>query len=220
MTDIIIVLGNYLNDDGSLSLVNRERCFRALELLDSQVSALLILSGGRVNKNAPHSEAEAMRQYFLSQGVSDDIIIIEDQSKNTFENAKYCMEIIRKLDWRELFLVSSSYHINRWYFNPIKFFKKYHKVSVTPVVCFDSNVMEITPFEKDKQSTLVVFNKKKQLVEIAKEFYGNIFAIKINSKQKENKKSTPFLGTEAEVQSVVAQIKKLYGIENLDLQRK
>lgn len=219
MTDVIIVLGNYLCDDGSLSLINRERCFHALELLKTRNSALLLLSGGKANTLAPQSEAEAMRQYFLLNGVSDDIIITESQSKNTFENVKFCMEIIKKIDFSELFLVSSSYHINRWYFNPIRFFKKYHDIKVAPVACFDSNVIRLTPFEKERQTTLVIFSKNKQLSQITKRFDGNLFALKIKTKQKDNKKTTLFLGTEDQLNSVTNHIKKLYGIEKLDTQR-
>ncbi len=219
MTDIIIVLGNYLNDDGSLSLINRERCFHALKVLKGRQSALLILSGGKANGKAPHSEAEAMRQYFLSYGVSENLIITESQSKNTFENVKFCMDIIRRIGFGEIFLVSSSYHINRWYFNPVRFFKIYHNMVVTPVACFDSSVFMVTPFDKDRKSTLVVFSNKKQLDNMANRFEGNIFAIKIKTKQKQGKKTTTFVGTEEETDKVASYIKNLYGIENLEIQR-
>ena len=56
-------------------------------------------SGGK-GADEPVSEAEAMRRYLLEQGIPEERILVEDRSRDTFENMKFSKEIIWAVDPR------------------------------------------------------------------------------------------------------------------------
>jgi hypothetical protein len=180
--DYIIVLGQYLDNNGTLSLQCRERCFYAYTLYQEGKGNKFLLSGGVVNKTAIISEAEAMKNYLISMGVNKEIIVKEDESQNSYENAKFCSIILKNLGYNKLILVSSSYHIYRWYFNPVRFFKWFFKLKVVPMCCMDSLITIVNPFDAQKSSIFVVVEDDANLNEYIKNNLNkNIFLKHANS---------------------------------------
>ena len=57
-------------------------------------------------------EGVAMATYAKDKGVSDERIIVEDKSKNTYENLLFSSKLIDK-DNHKLALVTTSYHVFR-----------------------------------------------------------------------------------------------------------
>ncbi len=218
MSDIIIVLGNYLLDDGSLSLVNRERCFHAYSIFLKN-NSILLLTGGKANTNAPLSEGEAMKNFFLGKGVGEELVIVEDKSKNTFENTKFCAEILRTIKRENVILVSSSYHINRGYFNPIKFFAKYQKLAVIPSACFDSGIKQVNEFRQERESELVIYSKTKKLLEHTNNERKNYFAIKRKGKQQYDNVKMRFWDSDANAKELVEHLKVIYNLDKISVQR-
>lgn len=219
MSDIIIVLGNYLVDDGSLSLINRERCFHAYGLYKSSKNCVLLLSGGVVNEKAPCSEAEAMKRYFLALGVAENAIITETKSRNTFENTKFCGEILASMEYNKLILVSSSYHVNRGYFNPVKFFARYTHLSVMPFPCFDSGIKLIKFSEEIKDTELIVYKNKKHMLAYTDASNKNCFAIRLKGKQQINKEKIQFFDNTANINELTKIIKNIYGVSSIAVVR-
>lgn len=218
MSDIIIVLGNYLLDDGSLSLVNRERCFHAYTIFDSN-NSILLLSGGKANTVAPFSEGQAMKNFFADKGIDEKFILVEEKSKNTFENAKYCAEMLKERQWKRLILVSSSYHINRGYFNPVSFFSKYQNLKVNPVACFDSGITAINMFDKERESELVIYSSVKKLSKYTNDNGKNYFAIKRKGKQQINAAKLRFWDNDANAKELTEHLKDIYQIDKVSLKR-
>ena len=56
---------------------------------------VFVPSGGKGN-NEIIAEGVAIKNYLLKQGISKDEIIVEDKSKNTYENIKFSSELIKK----------------------------------------------------------------------------------------------------------------------------
>ena len=74
------------------------RIDRALAFIDKQEKAtgkrpLLVLSGGQ-GPGENISEAEAMRRYAVNKGVPEESILLEDKSKNTYENFHNSKELL------------------------------------------------------------------------------------------------------------------------------
>ena len=72
-----------------------------------------IPSGGQGPDEAV-SEAQAMKDYLVSKGVTDDRIVMEDQSGNTFENMKFSKAKIDELgNTDKIAFATTNYHVFR-----------------------------------------------------------------------------------------------------------
>lgn len=109
----LIVLGNRLNEDGSLSVKGEKRCeitFRAVRLFQPE---LIILTGGTTNLSAGISEAYAMKRRLTELGLEEDNLVLEEKATDTTENARYSLEIVRKNNIGEVIVISSIEHFGR-----------------------------------------------------------------------------------------------------------
>ena len=116
--DFIIIHGCWFRPDGTLPPLLRGRADRALEFWHAQKEktgreARFIPSGGQ-GGNEPMAEAEAIRQYLLSRGMEDRLILPEDQSMNTYENMDFSRKIIEEENPEsQVVFATSSYHVFR-----------------------------------------------------------------------------------------------------------
>lgn len=85
--DYVIVLGARVKEDGiSKSLKNR--LDKAIDYLDENPGTILVLSGAK-GEDEPVSEAEAMKDYLVFNGVKETQLILEARSYSTVENIAY-----------------------------------------------------------------------------------------------------------------------------------
>lgn len=121
---VAVVLGNRLNDDGSITDIMEKRLRTALKANGLFCPDYIVVSGGIANDKAGISEAQTMRDYLVERGVSAQKIILEDKSLTTKQNAEYSVPICAKLNATELILITSLEHASRHFLNPIKLFNK------------------------------------------------------------------------------------------------
>ena len=119
--EVLVVLGNKMNDDGSFSVEMMKRLTKTLEVVKNYDKVLCC--GGIANTIAGVREADKMREY-----------LIENNSTTTKENAKFSKEILEELGVREITLLSSKSHIRRCYLNPVLLFRKWAKVKVKATI--------------------------------------------------------------------------------------
>ena len=112
---VAIVLGNRLNDDGSLSEIGKERLVLAKEIDELFNPDYFILSGGVANAKAKISEAEAMYNYLAQSGFNKEKLIIEKDSMTTVQNARYSVPLAKDLGAEVIMVCTSPYHFG----NPI-----------------------------------------------------------------------------------------------------
>lgn len=116
--DFIIILGCWFRPDGTLPPLLRGRADQALAFWRRQMEksgkeARFIPSGGQ-GGNEPMPEAEAIRNYLLSRGVNERLILTETESVNTLQNMGFSREIIRNTDPEgKAVFATSSYHVFR-----------------------------------------------------------------------------------------------------------
>jgi uncharacterized SAM-binding protein YcdF (DUF218 family) len=134
--DAIVVLGSSLAEDGSLPPHARQRAERAVTLHAAGVAPRLIFSG-RCNLMAsgdPHvTEAAAMAAHAVSLGVPREVVLLEEESKDTIGNAYFVLR--RHLEpngWTSVRVVTSDFHVPRttWVFQ--KVFGAAYDVSFSP----------------------------------------------------------------------------------------
>jgi uncharacterized SAM-binding protein YcdF (DUF218 family) len=114
--DYIIVLGAGLLDGEKVTPLLAKRVDRGIHLYQKQLrkkkkSVIFIMSGGQ-GLDEKISEAQAMKNYALSQGVLEEDIILEDRSRTTYENMKYSKCIIGDIKAHVLFC-TTNYHVFR-----------------------------------------------------------------------------------------------------------
>lgn len=72
----------------------------------------LIISGGRV-KGEARSEADLMRELLQQEFVGIEECHIEEQSRTTYENAKFTAEFLKENDIHKIVLVTHAWHMPR-----------------------------------------------------------------------------------------------------------
>lgn len=113
--DAIIVLGAGLINGTKpcRTLVNRLN--RMIEIYNTDDNKPYIIVSGGKGSDEKISEAEAMKNYLIEKGIKEDKIILEEQSKNTYENFKYSKEKLKDIEKEDMKIafVSSDFHIYR-----------------------------------------------------------------------------------------------------------
>lgn len=114
--DTLIVLGAQVNGT-KLSNSLKLRLDRAKEYLDENPDTKAIVSGGKGSGEAI-SEAEAMYDYLIEQGIDARRLIKEECSTNTNENLKYSLEILEKQEHKnpkelKIGIVTNGFHVFR-----------------------------------------------------------------------------------------------------------
>ena len=99
-----------LNDSG-------DRVWQAARLYKQGVAQRMVLSGGQFNAD-PRREAEAlgMKLFMLDMGVPEQALLVEDQSRTTFENALRTRALLGERlgeGKHTIALVTSAYHMGR-----------------------------------------------------------------------------------------------------------
>jgi len=123
MSDVIIVLGRGIKEDGSLPLDPRSRVEKAVQLYRQGVAPLIIMSGAWTYHFAIQpkwSEATAMKKYAIELGVPASAIIEESKSMDTIGNVYFTKQQICELAkksedgrFKNITVVASDEHMPR-----------------------------------------------------------------------------------------------------------
>ena len=114
-SDAIIVLGGGVRYDGSLTAVSRARVERALELYRAGLAPRLIMTGkSGFFLRKPISEAAAMAALARARNVPAGALLVEDQARDTFGNARYTHQrYLAPNRWQRVHIVTSHFHRRR-----------------------------------------------------------------------------------------------------------
>ena len=116
--DVIIMLGggaiNNIADidgDGQVSGYVANRMLSVMRL-SNQLDLPVILSGGKVFADTGR-EADIEQRIFKGMGINENKLILENQSRNTVENARNSKEIMQRYGFSRPILVTSGFHMPR-----------------------------------------------------------------------------------------------------------
>lgn len=114
--DYMIILGCKVRNDGTLTPLLRGRVDRAIEFRNNQLEStgkdLVFIPSGGKGSDEVIAEAEAIKNYLLEQGIKDKNIIVENKSKNTYENIKFSNKLIKDKNANIAFS-TTNYHVLR-----------------------------------------------------------------------------------------------------------
>ncbi len=107
-----------------------DRIFAAAKLYREGKAPVLILSGGNIDwmSNGSSTPADQMAEMLSFLGVPSSAMILENTSKNTYENAVNTKKIIEEKGYGTVLLVTSAMHMPR----SVKLFEK-QGISVIPI---------------------------------------------------------------------------------------
>ncbi|EZP77241.1 hypothetical protein H839_06349 [Parageobacillus genomosp. 1] len=88
-----------------------ERLKVGLAVAKQYPNSKIIVTGGVPKQGI--TEAEAMSNWLVSQGIDKDQIILEDKSTDTVENALFTTAILEKEEIKDVTLVTSASHMRR-----------------------------------------------------------------------------------------------------------
>lgn len=108
--DYVIVLGAQMKHNGP-SKALRYRLDEAARYLEENPEAKVIVSGGQ-GPDEHISEAQGMYDYLVEQGIDEARIIMEDKSRNTFENLTFSAQYLDKGKDR-VAIVTNNFHVFR-----------------------------------------------------------------------------------------------------------
>ncbi len=110
--DVIVVLGARVMPDGELSTTLEHRIEAGYAAYKQNLAPAFIVCGAR-GGDEPMTEARAMADYLIRQGVPEDAVYLEDQSTDTFENLTNARGIMEEHGMGKALVVTSDYHIRR-----------------------------------------------------------------------------------------------------------
>jgi uncharacterized SAM-binding protein YcdF (DUF218 family) len=115
----IIVLGGSYDTvtHGYLSTIYLEEDTEPMaimpDLAQRYPEARIIFSGGTDPSAPGPSEAQIVKQYFVSFGIAPERILVEQQSQTTEQNARFTADLMHPTPTARFLLVTSSYHMPR-----------------------------------------------------------------------------------------------------------
>ena len=122
-----------------------DRYVQSLELFYRKKAKHIIVSSGSGSLvYTDVKEADLLRDQMIRIGVPADRVISENQSRNTYENARNTAEILRKSDFKPPYLlVTSAFHMRR------------------SLLCFQKQGIDVVPYAVDQHSGQIMFTPDK-----------------------------------------------------------
>jgi len=136
--DYGVVLGGMASYDAHLQRINffgsSDRLLQAMELYKTgKINKILIVSGSGNLFDQTVKEADFLREYLIIIGFPAKDIIIENQSRNTYENARFAANYLNRTPKKpSALLITSAVHLRR------------------SIACFRKAGVEVTPYATDR----------------------------------------------------------------------
>ena len=111
---VMVILGCQVKPWGP-SILLQDRLDKALEYLETEPDMTVVVSGGQ-GPDEHISEAQAMADYLMEQGIGQERILLEDQSHNTVQNLTLTRQLLDELGYdleQDIVVVSNGFHLTR-----------------------------------------------------------------------------------------------------------
>ena len=110
-SDVIIVLGAQVKEDGTPSVALTRRLTAALESYLEKPQLIIVCGAQGINE--PRAEGDVMRDWLIEKGVRPEDVVAETASFNTRENLVYARAIMEHRGLSQALVVTSDYHVAR-----------------------------------------------------------------------------------------------------------
>ena len=110
--DCILVLGCGVREDGSPSLMLRDRLDMGLGLYERGAAPKLLMSGDHSRKN--YDEVNTMKNYAMERGVASEDVFMDHAGFSTYESMYRARDVFCA---EKMIIVSQRYHLYRAVYN-------------------------------------------------------------------------------------------------------
>ena len=107
----IVVLGA-AQWNGKPSPMFQARLDRAYVLYQNGVAPFIFITGG-IGEGATFSDSYIGKEYLVNTGIDEHVILIEEQSRTTWQNLRQVKKILSDKKFDSIVLVSHDFHIMR-----------------------------------------------------------------------------------------------------------
>jgi vancomycin permeability regulator SanA len=111
IADVAVILGNKVNEDGTLSDRLKSRLDCGLGLFKTGRVKKIIVSGGLGKEG--FNEGDKMHDYLIANGIPDSAISVDNKGDNTLETVKNTLALQTKLNFKSVIVVSQYFHVTR-----------------------------------------------------------------------------------------------------------
>ena len=119
-----------------LGMDSQFRCVRAWELYRDTGPCAVYVTGGKVKvDDIGPPLGELLKEELIQLGVAEEDIIVENTSRNTYENAQLSSKLLKEDGFDEIVLVTTASHLPR------------------AVRCFEATGLKVTPSGSEYQAT-------------------------------------------------------------------
>lgn len=177
--DVVVWSAGDLND-------RNQKC---INLIQSNYAPTLLLSSGLDNPEIGSIRASKMRQRFVDSGVNPNRIVLEDESRNTKEQAVNVIQIAARRKWKKIILVANPYHQMRLFLTFLAELKKQKLEDQIELINAPADLNwfqktsrgreEIEVFSQEEIRRMIDYNKKG---DVAKPSEGIEYLEKIKNK--------------------------------------
>lgn len=109
--DVGIVLGAATDFNG-VSEVYKQRLNHVVALYKNDTIDMIIVTGGKA-KGSKNSDAYMAKQYLLEEGVSEESVLLEEESVITQENLQNSLKIMQDNEMETALIISDPLHMKR-----------------------------------------------------------------------------------------------------------
>jgi vancomycin permeability regulator SanA len=109
--DIGVILGNKVNEDGTLSRRLLERLQCGLNLFKEGRIKKIMVSGG-LGKEGFY-EGDKMKGFLIANGVPDTAIILDNNGNNTIATVENTLKLKDSIGFKSVLVISQYYHLTR-----------------------------------------------------------------------------------------------------------
>lgn len=102
--DIAIILGNKVNEDGTLSARLEKRLETGIELYKNYRVKKILVSGG-LGKEGFY-EADKMKEFLISNAIPDSVILVDNYGNNTRLTVENSLKFQQKYKFKSIIVVS------------------------------------------------------------------------------------------------------------------
>lgn len=131
-TDVIIILGQGVNADGSVPAHVQHEIQYAIQLCHEQHIPAIMFSGkysGFIKHPNAVTEAQAMYDYAQSLDPKNILLLIEEESEDTIGNIVFSKVLVDEHNWKNLLIISHPQHLVRVQFIAKRVFDDAYQVT-------------------------------------------------------------------------------------------
>lgn len=109
--DLAVILGNKVNEDGTLSKRLETRLRTGVQLFKAGRVKQILVSGG-LGKEGFY-EGDKMKEFLKTHDVPDSVIIVDNLGNNTRASVDNTLTLTKRMSFDSLIVVSQYFHVSR-----------------------------------------------------------------------------------------------------------